>query len=128
MENTENAVASEIEVDHKTNLLQFSEDEICEHYANLAMQKIAAFSNEFKSEECVKRLKTILKLLEEDKDEVLKCKAGNDNSEKGDIVEAECKKLRGWRQNVKKLRGWRQNVKKQRVEAECKETEGGGRM
>ena len=66
MENTENAVASEIEVDHKTNLLQFSEDEICEHYANLTMHIIAAFSNEFKSEESVKRLKTILKLLEED--------------------------------------------------------------
>ena len=124
MENTENAVA-EIEVDHKTNLLQFSEDKICEHYANLAMHIIAAFSNEFKSEECVKRLKTILKFLEEDKDEVLKCKAGNDNSEKGDIVEAECKetervwrqnvkKLRGWRQDIKKLRGWRQNVKKLR--------------
>ena len=104
MKNTENAVASEIEVDHKTNLLQFSEDEICEHYANLATHIIAAFSNESKSEECVKRLKTILKLLEENKDEVLKCKAGNDNSEKGDIVEAECKET-------------------ERVEAERKETE-----
>ena len=68
------------------------------------MHIIAAFSNEFKSEECVKRLKTILNLLEEDKDEVLKCKAGNDNSEKGDIVEAEHKET-------------------ERVEAECKETE-----
>ena len=61
MENTENAVASEIEVDHKTNLLQFSEGEICEHYANLATHIIAAFSNGFKSKECVKRLKKILK-------------------------------------------------------------------
>ena len=71
----------------------------------------------------MERLKKILKLLEEDKDEVLKSKAGNDNSEKGNIVEEECKnederqrqnvkKPRGWRQNVKKLRGWRQNVKK----------------
>ena len=82
MENTENAVASEIEVHSNSNLLQFSEDEICEHYANLAMHKIAAFSNEFKSEEHVRRLKTILKLLKEDKDEVLKCKGGNRNSEK----------------------------------------------
>ena len=80
MENTENALASEIEVDDKSNLLQFSEDKICEHYANLAMHIIAAFSNEFKSEEHVERLKRILKLLEEDKDEVLKCKAGNENS------------------------------------------------
>ena len=40
MENTENAVASEIDMDHKTNLLQFSEDKICEHYANLAMHII----------------------------------------------------------------------------------------
>ena len=59
---TENAVAFEIEVDHKTNLLLFSEDEICEDYANLATQIIAALSNEFKSEECVERLKKILKL------------------------------------------------------------------
>ena len=44
------------------------------------MHIIAAFSNEFKSEECV----NILKLLEEDKDEVLKCKGGNCNSEKRD--------------------------------------------
>ena len=87
MENAENAVASEIEVHSNSNLLQFSEDEICEHYANLATHIIAAFSNEFKSEECVKRLKTILKLLEEDKDEVLKCKGGNRNGEKRDIVE-----------------------------------------
>ena len=86
MENTENVAASEIEVDHKTNLLQFSEDKICEHYANLAMHITAAFSNEFKSEECVERLKKILKLLEEDKDEVLKSKASNDNSEKGNIA------------------------------------------
>ena len=91
MENTENAVASEIEVHSNSNLLQFSEDEICEHYANLATHIIAAFSNEFKSEERVKRLKTILKLLEEDKDEVLKCKGGNRNGEKRDIVEGECK-------------------------------------
>ena len=94
-------------MDYKTNLLQFSDDEICEHYANLAMHIIAAFSNEFKSEECVKRLKKILKLLEEDKDEVLQSKAGN--SEKGNIVEEECKK------------------EAERVEAEHKE-EGRGRM
>ena len=91
MENTKNAVASEIEVHSNSNLLQFSEDKICEHYANLAMHIIAAFSNEFKSEEHVERLKTILKLLEEDKDEVLKCKGGNYNGEKRDIVEGECK-------------------------------------
>ena len=91
MENTENAVASEIEVHSNSNLLQFSEDEICEHYANLATHIIAAFSNEFKSEECVERLKTILKPLEEDKDEVLKCKGGNCNGEKRDIVEGERK-------------------------------------
>ena len=135
MENTENAVASEIEVHSNSNLLEFSEDEISEHYANLAMHIIAAFSNEFKSEERVERLKTILKLLEEDKDEVLKCKGGNRNSEKRDIVERECKeterveaesteaerveaerkkKLRGWRQKVQKLRGWRQKVQKLR--------------
>ena len=95
-ENTENAVASQIEVDQKTNLLQFFEDKICEHWANLAAHIIAAFSNEFKSEEHVERHKKILKLLEEDKDEVLKSKAGNDNSEKGNIVEEEHKmKMRG---------------------------------
>ena len=105
MENAENVVASEIEVDHKTNLLQFSEDEIYKHYANLATHIIAAFSKEFKSKECVKRLKKILKLLEEDKDEVFKSKAGNDNSEKGDIVEEEHKN------------------EDERVEAECKEAE-----
>ena len=33
--------------------------------------------------------------MEEDKDEVLKCKAGNDNSEKGDIWEAEHKETEG---------------------------------
>ena len=48
----------------------------------------------------VKSLKNILKLLEEDK--VLKSKAGNDNSEKGDIVEEEHKN------------------EDERVEAECK--------
>ena len=62
MENTENAVASEIEVHCNSNLLQFSEDKICEHYANLAMHIITAFSNEIKSEERVERFKTILKL------------------------------------------------------------------
>ena len=44
LENTENAVASEIEVHSNHNLLQFSEDKICEHYANLATLIIAAFS------------------------------------------------------------------------------------
>ena len=75
---------------------------------------MAAFSNEFKSEECVKRLKTILNLLEEDKDEALKCKAGNDNSEKGDIVEAEHKEAE---------RVEAEHKETERVEAECKETE-----
>ena len=45
MENMENVVASEIEVDYNTNLLQFSDNEICEYYANLATHIIAAFSN-----------------------------------------------------------------------------------
>ena len=112
-ENTENAVASEIEVDNKSNLLQFSEDKICEHYANLATH-IIAFSNEFKSEERVERLKRILKLLEEDKDDVLKCKAGNDNSVKGDIVEAEHKEAE---------RVEAEHKETERVEAECKEIE-----
>ena len=69
------------------------------------MHIIAAFFNEFKSEEHIKRLKKILKLLEEDKDEVLKSKAGNDNSENGDIVEEEHKN------------------EDERIEAECKEAE-----
>ena len=98
----------------KSNLLQFSEDEICEHYANLAMHIIAAFSNEFKTEERVERLKRILKLLEEDKDEVLKCKAGNENSEKGDTVEAEHKETERVEAECKET---------ERVEAECKETD-----
>ena len=101
-------------MDHKTNLLQFSEDEICDHYANLATHIIAAFSNEFKSEEHVKRLKTILNLLAEDKDEVLKCKAGTDNNEKGDIVEAEHKEAKRVETEQKET---------ERVEAERKETE-----
>ena len=40
MENTENAVASEIEVGH---IRQISEGEICKHYTNLATHIIAAF-------------------------------------------------------------------------------------
>ena len=124
MENTKNAVASEIEVDNKSNLLQFSEDEICEHYANLAMHIIPAFSNEFKSEERVERLKRILKLLEEDKDEVLKCKADNDNSEKGDIVEAEHKENeRVEAENKETERVEAERKETERVEAERKETE-----
>ena len=122
MENTENAVASEIEVHSNSNLLQFSEDEICEHYANLAMHIIAAFSNEFKSEEHVERLKTILKLLEEDKDEVLKCKGGNCNSEKRDIVEAECKETERVEAEHKKDAETveAERTEAERVEAECK--------
>ena len=73
-ENMEDTVASEIEVDHEANLLKFSAEEICEHYANLVMHIIASFSNEFKSEEHVERLKKILYLLEEDKDEMIKRK------------------------------------------------------
>ena len=122
MENTENAVASEIEVHSNSNLLQFSEDEICEHYVNLATHIIAAFSNKFKSEECVKRLKTILKLLEEDKDEVLECKGGNRNSEKRDIVEGECKETERVEAEYKKDAETveAESTEAQRVEAECK--------
>ena len=53
----ENAVASEIEVDHQTNLLQFAEDEICEHYANLATHKLQHFSMSLKVKNVSKDLR-----------------------------------------------------------------------
>ena len=122
-----NTVASEIEVDHEANLLKFSEEDICEHYANLAMHNIAAFSNEFKSEERVQRLKKILTLLEEDKDEVLRSKKGNDHDcDKGDMVEGECKEAEMVEAECKEAERVEAECKKEaeRVEAECKkETE-----
>ena len=86
------------------------------------MHIIAAFSNEFKSEECVERLKTILKLLEEDKDEVLECKGGNRNSEKRDIVEAECKETERVEAERKKDAETveAESTEAEKVEAECK--------
>ena len=55
----------------QSTLINFSEDEICEHYANLATSVIACFSLEFKLEERVNHLQKILNILEQDKDDVI---------------------------------------------------------
>ena len=58
----------------ESRLFSYSEDDIAEHYANLATSFIACFSAEFKMEACVKHLNRILDLLEQDKDEIIKRK------------------------------------------------------
>ena len=58
----------------KNSLFSFSEEEIGEHYSNLATSVIACFSAEFKTEERVDRLNKILELLEQDKDEIIRRK------------------------------------------------------
>ena len=50
----------------ENSLFSFSEEEIGEHYSNLATSVIACFSAEFKTEERVDRLNKILELLEQD--------------------------------------------------------------
>ena len=56
----------------ESSLFSYSEDDIAEHYANLATSVITCFSVEFKTEAHVKRLNRILDLLEQDKDEIIK--------------------------------------------------------
>ena len=58
----------------ENSLFSFSEEEIGEHYSNLATSVIACFSAEFKTEERVDRLNKILELLEQDKDEIIRRK------------------------------------------------------
>ena len=58
----------------ESSLFSYSEDDIAEHYANLATSVIACFSAEFKMKACVKCLNRILDLLEQDKDEIIKRK------------------------------------------------------
>ena len=58
----------------ENSLFSFSEEEIGEHYSNLATSVIACFSAEFKTEERVDRLNRILELLEQDKDEIIRRK------------------------------------------------------
>ena len=58
----------------ENSLFSFSEEEIGEHYSNLATSVIACFSAEFKTEERVDHLNKILELLEQDKDEIIRRK------------------------------------------------------
>ena len=58
----------------ESSLFSYSEDDIAEHYANLATSGIACFSAEFKTGACVKCLNRTLDLLEQDKDEIIKRK------------------------------------------------------
>ena len=58
----------------ENSLFSFSEEEIGEHYSNLATSVIKCFSAEFKTEERVDRLNKILELLEQDKDEIIRRK------------------------------------------------------
>ena len=48
----------------KSSIFSYSEQDIAEHYANLATSVIACFSAKFKTEERVKHLNKILHLLE----------------------------------------------------------------
>ena len=52
------------DISQQSTLINFSEDEICEHYANLSTSVIACFSLEFKLEERVNHLQKILDILE----------------------------------------------------------------
>ena len=58
----------------ENSLFSFSEEEIGEHYSNLATSVITCFSAEFKTEERVDHLNKILELLEQDKDEIIRRK------------------------------------------------------
>ena len=58
----------------ESSLFSYLEEDIAEHYANLATSVIACFSAEFKMEARVKCLNKILYLLEQDKDELIKRK------------------------------------------------------
>ena len=58
----------------ESSLFSYSEEDIAEHYANLAASVIACFSAKFKMEERVKRLNKILHLFEQDKEEIFKGK------------------------------------------------------
>ena len=58
----------------ESSLFSYSEQDIAEHYANLATSVITCFSAEFKMEERVKCLNKILHLLEQDKEEIIQRK------------------------------------------------------
>ena len=58
----------------ESSLFSYSEQDIAEHYANLATAVITCFSAEFKREERVKHLNKILHLLEQDKEEIIQRK------------------------------------------------------
>ena len=58
----------------ESSLFSYSEEDIAEHYANLAASVIACFSAKFKMVERVKRLNKILHLLEQDKEEIIQRK------------------------------------------------------
>ena len=58
----------------ESNLFSYSEENIAEHYANLATSVITCSSAKFKLEEQVKLLNKILDLLEQDKEEIIQRK------------------------------------------------------
>ena len=58
----------------ESSLFSYSEEDIAEHYANLAASVIACFSAKFKMEERVKCLNKILHLLEQYKEEIIQRK------------------------------------------------------
>ena len=58
----------------ESSLFSYSEEDIAEHYANLAASVIAFFSAKFKTEERVKHLNKILHLFEQDKEEIIQRK------------------------------------------------------
>ena len=58
----------------ESSLFSYSEQDIAEHYGNLATSVIACFSAEFKMEERVKHLNKILHLLKQDKEEIIQRK------------------------------------------------------
>ena len=58
----------------ESSLFSYSEQDIAEHYANLATSVITCFSAKFKMEERVQHLNKILDLLEQDKEEIIQRK------------------------------------------------------
>ena len=58
----------------ESSLFSYSEQDIAEHYANLATSVMAFFSAKFKMEERVQHLNKILDLLEQDKEEIIQRK------------------------------------------------------
>ena len=101
----------------ENSLFSFSEEETGEHYSNLATSVIACFSAEFKTEERVDRLNKILKLLEQDKDEIIRRK-----KQKRICEDKEAKE--NWERTFGHAKiSEKKKEEQERLEAECKKKE-----